>query len=89
MRRERIIQAVFFALKNPAPRQANLIRFTSLSCFPVFHIKDFRLHFMECSTPPAKPRLEMTMEPNTGIYPGARRTLFQLHHIGGCRPVAD
>lgn len=24
------------------------------------------------------------MEELLGIYPGARRTLFQLHHIGGC-----
>lgn len=26
----------------------------------------------------------MTMEELTGIFPGARRTLFRLHHIGGC-----
>jgi len=28
---------------------------------------------------------DLTMEVLLGIFPGARRTLFQLHHIGGCR----
>lgn len=27
---------------------------------------------------------DLTMEELLGIFPGARRTLFQLHHIGGC-----
>ena len=27
---------------------------------------------------------DLTMEELLGIYPGARRTLFRLHHIGGC-----
>ena len=27
---------------------------------------------------------DLSMEELLGIYPGARRTLFQLHHIGGC-----
>lgn len=27
---------------------------------------------------------DLTMEQLLGIFPGARRTLFQLHHIGGC-----
>jgi len=28
--------------------------------------------------------VQMTMEELLALYPGARRTLFQLHHIGGC-----
>lgn len=31
-----------------------------------------------------EPTPDLTMEELLGIYPGARRTLFQLHHIGGC-----
>jgi len=27
---------------------------------------------------------ELSMEELLGIFPGARRTLFRLHHIGGC-----
>ena len=27
---------------------------------------------------------DLTMEKLLSLYPGARRTLFQLHHIGGC-----
>jgi rhodanese-related sulfurtransferase len=27
---------------------------------------------------------DLTMEELLGIFPGARRTLFRLHHIGGC-----
>ena len=27
---------------------------------------------------------DLTMEELLGIFPGARRTLFQLHHLGGC-----
>ena len=35
--------------------------------------------------PAAKePTPELTMKELLEIYPGARRTLFQLHHIGGC-----
>lgn len=34
------------------------------------------------STTEAHP--DLTMEEFLCIYPGARRTLFQLHHIGGC-----
>ena len=35
-------------------------------------------------TATAEPTPELTMEELLGIFPGARRTLFQLHHIGGC-----
>ena len=28
--------------------------------------------------------VDLTMEELLTLYPGARRTLFQLHHIGGC-----
>ena len=28
--------------------------------------------------------IQLTMEALLALYPGARRTLFQLHHIGGC-----
>ena len=31
-----------------------------------------------------EPTPDLTMEEILGIYPGARRTLFRLHHIGGC-----
>jgi len=31
-----------------------------------------------------EPTPDLTMEELLGIFPGARRTLFQLHHIGGC-----
>lgn len=31
-----------------------------------------------------EPTPDFTMEELLEIYPGARRTLFQLHHIGGC-----
>ena len=30
------------------------------------------------------PSPDLTMEELLQIYPGARRTLFQVHHIGGC-----
>lgn len=36
------------------------------------------------SAPSKKPTPDLTMEELLGIFPGARRTLFQLHHIGGC-----
>ena len=39
-------------------------------------------HEMQPATEETTP--DMTMEQILGIYPGARRTLFQLHHIGGC-----
>jgi rhodanese-related sulfurtransferase len=32
----------------------------------------------------AEPTIRLTMEDLLSLYPGARRTLFQLHHIGGC-----
>jgi rhodanese-related sulfurtransferase len=31
-----------------------------------------------------EPTPDLTMEEILEIYPGARRTLFRLHHIGGC-----
>jgi len=31
-----------------------------------------------------EPVHDLTMEELLAIYPGAKRTLFQLHHIGGC-----
>jgi rhodanese-related sulfurtransferase len=31
-----------------------------------------------------EPTPDLSMEELLEIYPGARRTLFQLHHIGGC-----
>lgn len=31
-----------------------------------------------------KAHSDLTMQELLGLYPGARRTLFQLHHIGGC-----
>ena len=41
------------------------------------------IHYLESmTTTNAHP--DLTMEELLGIYPGARRTLFQLHHIGGC-----
>jgi len=36
------------------------------------------------TTATGQPTPEMTMEELLGIFPGARRTLFRLHHIGGC-----
>ena len=36
------------------------------------------------SAPSKEPTPDLTMEELLGIFPGARRTLFQLHHIGGC-----
>ena len=36
------------------------------------------------TTATSEPTPDLTMEELLGIYPGARRTLFQLHHIGGC-----
>ena len=33
---------------------------------------------------PAEATIHLTMEALISLYPGARRTLFQLHHIGGC-----
>lgn len=33
---------------------------------------------------PAEATIQLTMEALLSLYPGARRTLFQLHHIGGC-----
>lgn len=35
-------------------------------------------------TASSEPTPDLTMEELLGLYPGARRTLFQLHHIGGC-----
>jgi rhodanese-related sulfurtransferase len=32
----------------------------------------------------AETTVHLTMETLLSLYPGARRTLFQLHHIGGC-----
>ena len=47
---------------------------------------DFRLgiaqYLYSMTTTEADP--DLTMEELLGIFPGARRTLFQLHHIGGC-----
>jgi len=36
------------------------------------------------TTATTEPTPDLTMEELLGIFPGARRTLFQLHHIGGC-----
>ena len=36
------------------------------------------------NTAAIEPTPDLTMEELLGIFPGARRTLFQLHHIGGC-----
>ncbi len=36
------------------------------------------------NTAAIQPTPDLTMEQLLGIFPGARRTLFQLHHIGGC-----
>jgi rhodanese-related sulfurtransferase len=36
------------------------------------------------NTATTEPTPDLTMEELLGIFPGARRTLFQLHHIGGC-----
>ena len=36
------------------------------------------------TTSTKEPTPDLTMEELLGIFPGARRTLFQLHHIGGC-----
>lgn len=36
------------------------------------------------TTAAIEPTPDLTMEELLGIFPGARRTFFQLHHIGGC-----
>jgi rhodanese-related sulfurtransferase len=36
------------------------------------------------TTAAIEPSPDLTMEELLGVFPGARRTLFQLHHIGGC-----
>lgn len=36
------------------------------------------------TTGTTEPTPDLTMEELLEIFPGARRTLFQLHHIGGC-----
>ena len=36
------------------------------------------------TTAAIEPSPDLTMEQLLGVFPGARRTLFQLHHIGGC-----
>ena len=36
------------------------------------------------TTATTEPTPDLTMEELLGIFPGARRTLFQIHHIGGC-----
>jgi rhodanese-related sulfurtransferase len=36
------------------------------------------------TTATIEPTPDLTMEELLVIFPGARRTLFQLHHIGGC-----
>jgi rhodanese-related sulfurtransferase len=40
-------------------------------------------HYLQPMTT-TKVHPDLTMEELLGIFPGARRTLFQLHHIGGC-----
>ena len=57
---------------------------TSFSCFPVFQIKNLWVNSILMSTATMEPSPDLTMEELLGIFPGARRTLFQLHHIGGC-----
>lgn len=39
---------------------------------------------MEMTSPSQEISIHMTMEDLLSLYPGARRNLFQLHHIGGC-----
>jgi hypothetical protein len=41
-------------------------------------------HYNSMNTATTEPTPDLTMEELLGIFPGARRTLFQLHHIGGC-----
>ena len=36
------------------------------------------------TTATVEPTPDLTMQALQEVYPGARRTLFQLHHIGGC-----
>lgn len=57
---------------------------TAFSCFPVFQIKNLWVNSILMSTATMEPSPDLTMEELLGIFPGARRTLFQLHHIGGC-----
>jgi len=42
------------------------------------------IHYLESMKATTEPTPDLTMEELLGIFPGGRRTLFQLHHIGGC-----
>ena len=44
--------------------------------------QSYHVHTMSEVTPHEP--IHLTMEELLSLYPGARRTLFQLHHIGGC-----
>jgi len=41
-------------------------------------------HFCRMTTVTKVPHINLTMGELLQFFPGARRTLFQLHHIGGC-----